>query len=116
MVGGAVLALLAGALALVIDVVEQWHIAYFHAFVFVLLTLGEQGVIQGQITYMADHAPPDDRPTLIGTTNAVMWTLGIVVALVLGAAGHLHHILTPLVVLMAFNAAARALRALALDP
>jgi MFS family permease len=106
MIGGALMALLAGALSLVVDAVEQWHIAYFHAFVFVLLTLGEQGVIQGQITYMADHAPPGDRPTLLGTTNAAMWTLGIGVALILGAAGHLHDILTPLVVLMVFNAAA----------
>jgi MFS family permease len=106
MIGGALMALVAGALSLIIDVVEQWQIPYFHAFVFVLLTLGEQGVIQGQITYMADHAPAADRPTLIGTTNAMMWTLGIGVALVLGAAGHVQHVLTPLVVLMAFNAAA----------
>jgi MFS family permease len=116
MAGGALLALLAGALSLAVDVVEQWHVAYFHSFVFVLLTLGEQGVIQGQITYLADHAPPDDRPTMVGTTNAVMWTLGIGVALVLGAVGHLHHILTPLVLLMACNAAAALYVLLALDP
>ena len=83
---------------------------------FVLLTLGEQGVIQGQITYLADHAQPDDRPTMVGTTNAVMWTLGIGVALVLGAVGHLHHILTPLVLLMACNAAAALYVLLTLDP
>jgi MFS family permease len=116
MIGGALMALLAGALCLIVDAVEHWQIPYFHAFVFVLLTLGEQGVIQGQITFMADHAPPDDRPVLIGTTNAAMWTLGIGVALVMGAAGHLHHILTPLVVLMAFNAAAALYVLLALRP
>ncbi len=114
-VGGALLALLAGALTLAVDAVEQWQIAYFHAFVFALLTLGEQGVIQGQITYMADHAPADDRPTLIGTSNSMMWTLGMGVALVLGAVGHLHHILTPLVVLMAFNAMAAIYALVALD-
>ena len=116
MIGGALMALLAGALSLIVDVVEQWQIPYFHAFVFVLLTLGEQGVIQGQITYMADHAPPDERPVLIGTTNAAMWTLGIGIALALGAAGHLHHILAPLVVLMTFNAAAALYVLLALRP
>jgi hypothetical protein len=115
MVGGALLALLAGALSLIIDAVEQWHIAYFHAFVFFLLTIGEQGVLQGQDIYMVNHAPPGDRPTLIGTSNAVLWTLGIGVALVLGAVGHLHHILTPLVVLMAFNAAAALYALAALD-
>ena len=115
MVGGALFALLAGALTFVIDAVEDWQIPYFHALVFTLLTLGEQGTIQGEMTYMIDHAPAKDRPTLIATGNALMWTLAIGVALLLGAAGHLHDIRTPLVVLMVFNAAAmvyvlRALR------
>ena len=113
MATGALFALLAGALTLVIDAIEHWQIAYFHAFAFVLLTLAEQGSVQGQITYMMDHAPAADRPTLIATANAAMRTLAIGVALALGAAGHLHDIRTPLVVLMAFNAAAAlyALRA-----
>ena len=55
---------------------------------------------------MMNHAPADDRPTLIATGNALMWTLAIVVALLLGAAGHLHDIRTPLVLLMTFNVAA----------
>ncbi|HSA83185.1 MAG TPA: hypothetical protein VLE23_20370, partial [Geminicoccaceae bacterium] len=65
------------------------------------------------ITYMMDHAPAADRPSLIATANASMRVLGIGVGLALGAAGHLHDIRTPLVVLMAFNAAAAfyALRA-----
>jgi hypothetical protein len=58
------------------------------------------------MTYMVDRAPAEDRPTLIATGNALMWTLAIGVALLLGAAGHLHDIRTPLVVLMAFNVAA----------
>lgn len=113
MVAGALCTLSAGALILVVDGVEAWRIPYFHAFAFVLLTLGEQGAIQGEMTYMVDHAPASDRPALIATGNALMWTLGIGVGLALGAAGHLHDIRTPLVILMAFNAAAAlyALRA-----
>ena len=106
MVGGAQCALIAGALTFVIDAVEDWQIPYFHALVFTLLTLGEQGSIQGQTTYMIDHAPAADRPTLIATGNALMWTLAIGVALLLGAVGHLHDIRTPLAMLMAFNVAA----------
>ena len=106
MAGGAQCALIAGALTFLIDAVEDWQIPYFHALVFTLLTLGEQGTIQGETTYMVDHAPAEDRPTLIATGNALMWTLAIGIALLLGAAGHLHDIRTPLVVLMAFNAAA----------
>jgi hypothetical protein len=106
MSGGALCALLAGALTLVIDAIEDWQIPYFHALVFTLLTLGEQGTIQGEWTYMVDHAPADDRPALIATGNALTWTLAIGVGLLLGAAGHLHDIRTPLVVLMAFNAGA----------
>jgi hypothetical protein len=106
MVGGAQCALIAGALTLFIDAVEDWQIPYFHALVFTLLTLGEQGTIQGETTYMVDHAPAEDRPTQIATGNALMWTLAIGIALLLGAAGHLHDIRTPLVALMAFNAAA----------
>jgi MFS family permease len=113
MAAGAAVALVAGVLTLVIDGIEDLQIPYFHGIVFVLLTIAEQGAIQGQITYMMDHAPAADRPILIATANASMRTVGIGVALVLGAAGHLHDIRTPLVVLMAFNAAAAlyALRA-----
>ncbi len=113
MAEGALFALIAGVLTLVINSIEHLQITYFHAFVFVLLTLAEQGSVQGQITYMMDHAPAADRPTLIATANASMRALGIGVALVLGAVGHLHDIRTPLVVLMVFNAAAAiyALRA-----
>ena len=106
MLGGAQCALIAGALTFVIDAVEGWRIPYFHALVFTLLTLGEQGTIQGETTYMVDRAPAEDRPTLIATGNALMWTLAIGVALLLGAAGHLNDIRTPLVLLMAFNAVA----------
>lgn len=106
MAGGAQCALIAGMLTFVIDAVEDWQIPYFHALVFTLLTVGEQGTIQGASTYMLDHAPAEDRPTLIATGNALTWTLAIAVALVLGAAGHLHDIRTPLVLLMAFNTAA----------
>ncbi len=106
MVGGALCALVAGALTFVIDAVEDWQIPYFHALVFTLLTLGEQGSIQGQTTYMIDHAQAADRPVLIATGNALTWTLAIGVALLLGAAGHLHDIRTPLALLMAFNVAA----------
>ena len=106
MVRGALCALLAGVLTLVIDAIEDWQIPYFHALVFTLLTLGGEGTIQGETTYMVDHAPADDRPALIATGNAVTWTLSIGVALLLGAAGHLHDIRTPLVVLMAFNVGA----------
>ena len=106
MAAGALFALAAGVLTLVIDANETWQITYLHAFVFVLLTLAEQGSVQGQINYLMDHAPASERPTLIATANASIRTLGIGVALALGAAGHLHDIRTPLVVLMAFNAAA----------
>ena len=106
MAAGALFALVAGVLTLLIDAIEDWQIAYFHAFVFVLLTLAEQGSVQGQINYLIDHASATDRPTLIATGNAFMRILGIGVALVLGAAGHLHDIRTPLVVLMVFNVAA----------
>ena len=106
MVGGAQCALIAGALTFVIDAVEDWQVPYFHALVFTLLTLAEQGAIQGEATYMMDHAPAQDRPALIATGNALMWTLAMGVALLLGAAGHLHDIRTPLAILMAFNAAA----------
>ena len=43
MVGGAQCALIAGVLTFIIDAVEDWQIPYFHALVFTLLTLGEQG-------------------------------------------------------------------------
>jgi MFS family permease len=103
---GALLALLAGALTLVVEGFDLLGTPYFHAFVFALLTVGEQGAIQGHMVFMTNHAPAEDRPALIATSYATMRILGVGVALLLGAAGHLQDIRAPLVLLIIFNAAA----------
>jgi hypothetical protein len=43
---------------------------------------------------------------MAGFSNALLACAGIVVALIIGAAGHLHDIRTPLVLLILCNAAA----------
>lgn len=106
MAAGALVCALGGALTFFVQGVDHGDIPYYYAFLFVLLTLGEQGSIQGRLTYLANHAPDHDRPTLVATTSTTGWIVGIGVSALLAAAGSLSDIRTPLVILIVFNLAA----------
>lgn len=115
-VAGALLTATAGALTFVVEGLEHRQVPYFYAFLFVVLTLGEQGAIQGRMTDLVNHAPDEDRPILVATSNTSFWAVGIGVAALLATAGQLHDIRTPLVILIALNVAAALYVALALAP
>lgn len=114
-VAGALLAAFAGVLAFVVENLEHWQVPYFYAGLFVLLTLGEQGSIQGRMTFLVNQAPDHDRPILVATSNTSTWMVGIGVSALLAMAGQLHDIRTPLVVLIAVNLAAALYVSLALQ-
>lgn len=103
---GALLAALAGALTFLVQATGPWQVPYFYAALFILLTLGEQGSIQGRLTYLANRAPDHDRPALVATSSTAGWIVGIGVAALLAMAGQLQDIRLPLVILIVFNLAA----------
>jgi hypothetical protein len=100
------LAAAAGMLVLVTDFLGYVAAPFWHAFLFLPLSLARQGVTQARNRHLSVTAPPACLATMAGFSNAVLACAGIVVALIVGAAGHLHDIRTPLVILIACNVAA----------
>ncbi|MEZ5861025.1 MAG: hypothetical protein R3D28_18965 [Geminicoccaceae bacterium] len=112
---GALFAALAGALSFVVEATGPWQVAYFYATLFVLLTLGEQGSIQGRMTYLVNHASDHDRPAMVATNSTTGWIVGIGVAALLAMAGQFQDIRLPLVILIGTNIAAALYVSLMLD-
>lgn len=104
-VAGCLIAAAAGALVLIMDQMGDPTVPFYHAFLFLPLSLARQGVIQARMRYLSVKAPAGERPAMIALNNAALASAGIVVALILGAAGHLHDIRTPLVLLILANVA-----------
>lgn len=115
-VAGALLAALAGTLTFLVQATGPWQVPYFYAGLFVLLTLGEQGSIQGRMTYLANHASDRDRPAMVATSSTTGWIVGIGLAALLAMAGQFQDIRLPLVILIATNLAAALCVFLLLDP
>jgi len=88
---------------LLVDELLQIHIPYFHVLSFALLSLGRQGAIQARLFYMAEHAPPDDRPIYISIADSTIGVSGVGVALALGFAAQFTSIFNPLLCLIALN-------------
>jgi MFS family permease len=103
---GCLLAAGAGVLVLTMDLVGDQALPFFHAFLFLPLSLARQGAIQARLRHLSVYATASDRPTMVAFNNALLAFAGICVALVLGAVGHLHDIRTPLALLIVANIAA----------
>jgi hypothetical protein len=103
---GAWLAAAAGVLVLVTDLLGYLAAPFWHAFLFLPLSFARQGVIQARNRHLSVKAPSACLATMAGFSNALVACAGIVVALIVGAAGHVHDIRTPLVILIVCNVAA----------
>jgi hypothetical protein len=103
---GSWLAAAAGVVVLILDQLGYAAAPFWHAVLFLPLSLARQGVVQARSRYLSVKAPAAERPAMVGFGNALLACAGIVVALIVGAAGHLHDIRTPLVILILCNAAA----------
>jgi signal transduction histidine kinase len=97
---GALLAAGAGVFVLIMDQIGDPTAPFWHASLFLLLSLARQGVIQARTRRLSIKAPADERPAMVAFNNALIAFAGVIVALILGAAGHLHDIRTPLVMLI----------------
>jgi hypothetical protein len=107
-IAGALLAATAGAVVLALDALGKPDAPFTHAFLFVPLAIAIEGVIQARYRWLSVMAPAKDRPAMAAFGSALLAFAGIVMALLLGAAGHLRDINTPLVCLILLNLAAAA--------
>jgi MFS family permease len=103
---GSGIAALAGALVLIADQVGDPSFPFYHAMLFFPLALAREGVTVVRSRRLSVMAPPHDRPAMVAYASALLSCLSIVVALLIGAVGHLHDIRTPLVILILLNIAA----------
>jgi MFS family permease len=99
----ALLAAAAGICVLVMDALSDPTTPFLHAALFLPLALAAQGSTDGRTRLLLAKAPAEERPALIGLSSALLACAGTAVALVLGLAGHLHDIRTPLVLLILAN-------------
>ena len=97
------LAIGAGVLVLVMDLLGDPMVPFYHAFLFVPLALARESAVQARERRLSVKAPPHDRPAMVAFNNALLALAGVSVALVLAFAGHLHDIRTPLVMLIIAN-------------
>ena len=103
---GALLVAAIGVVVLIMDQLGDPAAPFSHAFLFLPLAFAVDGVIHARIRWISVKAPAADRPALLALSSALLACAGILVALALGAAGHLHDIRMPLVILIVLNVAA----------
>ncbi|MEM7021672.1 MAG: MFS transporter [Pseudomonadota bacterium] len=94
------LAACAGICVLVFDQLGDPGLPYYHAMVFVPLALARQGSAQARARRLSVKAPTGERPAMASYNSAAVAFGGVCAGLLLGTAGHLHDIRTPLVMLI----------------
>ncbi|MEM7021676.1 MAG: MFS transporter [Pseudomonadota bacterium] len=103
---GSLITALVGVVVLVSDAIGDPTLPFYYAVLFLPLALAREGVTQARSRQLSVRAPAKDRPALVAFSSGAMALTGILVALVIGLAGHLHDITTPLYILVALNLAA----------
>jgi MFS family permease len=107
---GVAACLLAAAVGVLVLIYDQLGEAapFWHAILFLPLSFAEEGVIQARNRYLSVRAPGAHRPLMLAVSSALLACASIVVAVIVGIAGHLHDIRTPLVILILFSLVAAA--------
>jgi MFS family permease len=97
--------LIAGATGVAVLVITHGGapLPLHHAILFFPLTLAREAVIQSRVRHMSVMAPPRDRPAMLAFGSASTACMAIAGALVVGFAGHMQDIRTPLVILILVN-------------
>jgi hypothetical protein len=104
LVAGSLVAVAAGALALLVDADPALHEGWLlHSGVFLLVAMAAQGVSSARVVYLTELAPPEELGSFLAISNLIVGLVGLAVALALGALAQLQHVLWPLVVLMGVN-------------
>jgi len=100
---GPLIAAATGVVILLITLGGAPAVPFSHAILFLPLTLAREAVILSRVRHMSVMAPGPDRPAMLAFSSASTACVAIVAALVIGFAGHLHDIHTPLAILILVN-------------
>ena len=103
MLWGSAIAALGGGLAIAIESFPSLEGQASYAAVFFLVALATQGVKINRKLYMVERAPDSERPTFIAVANAVVGSLGVLLAFVLGSLAHLQDVSWPIFAIVALN-------------
>lgn len=97
------MAALALAIAIIINVVPWLQAPVAHAIIFGLLTIAGLGIVNGRTVYLVSAATDAERPFCVAVTNLLAGVLGLVVALIIGSISHVHSIVLGLAFLLCMN-------------
>jgi len=94
------------AIAIELDLISQGILCY--AIVFVLVSLGTQGVKNGRTLYLLDAASDEERPFCIAVANLIIGMVAIAFGALLGALASFKGVGWPILVLIVLNVLAAA--------
>ena len=97
---------IAGLLALAIEVGLASQSIFLHAIVFVLVSLGAQGVKNGRTLYLIGMTTDEERPVCIAVANATIGMVAIAFGALLGALAGFKGAVWPIFALVVLNVAA----------
>lgn len=94
----------AGICAIIIDGVPFFHHEVNYALIFFIAIIANQGISNGRKAYLIKAAPSADALAYYtATANAVINTIALPYALLLGMLAHLQHVFWPLYLLISLN-------------
>lgn len=92
-----------GLLAMVIELGFGGQSIILYAIVFVLVSIGAQGIKSGRTLYLIGNTTDEERPFCIAVANGIIGVVGIVLGAVLGALASLKGVTWPILALIVLN-------------
>jgi MFS family permease len=95
-----------GVLAIAIELGFASQSIYLYAVVFVLVSVGAQGIKSGRTLYLIGNTTDEERPFCIAVANATIGVIGIVFGALLGTLASLKGVAWPILALIVLNVVA----------
>jgi len=92
-----------GLLAMAIEIGFASQGIFLYAMVFVLVSIGAQGIKSGRTLYLIGNTTDDERPFCIAVANGVIGVIGIVFGALLGALASFKGVAWPISTLVVLN-------------
>lgn len=92
-----------GLLAIAIELGFAAQNIYLYAIVFVLVSIGAQGIKSGRTLYLIGNTTDDERPFCIAVANGIIGAIGIILGALLGTLASLKGVAWPIVALVVLN-------------
>jgi hypothetical protein len=103
MAASALIAAVAGLIALASHLVGPLQVPVTHAFTFMLLAFAAQGIVNARTVYVVGAASDEQRPYCIAVSNVIAGLVGLVMALLVGSIAHAQGAIAGLMVMVVLN-------------